>query len=217
MLKRVFAVIIASILVGCAQPTQTYVPKPAPPGTSTIKSPWIWPIQQEPSEKLKPILEANKTPETMSEYLQKNIPWVERTDGNIFSSPNQFLDRGTGICSDFARLWQYNFNRNGKFSFFVATWAKDSAHAYTIVKMDNQYHLASNQWYYPEDLNKSGEGVRSVLVNAAEFFYGAEDWKETYSFDENGNIRAAVFNQRFDGVMDAPPANPSKLFNIKDR
>jgi hypothetical protein len=187
-------------------------------GESFVKTDYSWPSDGIVSDGLGLDLDLLKNPSQISKYLVKNYAWKDNYDTRRFLTPNEFFDRKSGVCSAFARFWQYANDRNGTPTKFIAMWGPISSHAVAIFKSDDQrWRMASNQFYYQkEDLDPNNLGSNTAIVNAAKFFYD-NNWSVILIYDDSGTIIDKMTNVYLKTMPNPGSVISKNLFSIKDR
>jgi hypothetical protein len=205
-MKKAIA-LLSLLLIGCAQPqtapvvTPTQAPSLVAPGKSAIPNSWTWGQQTKPTEELTANLAALKTPADIGYFLQTNFPWQDTYDTSVFLSPNDLVKQKYGVCSAFARFWNYALARQGIQSNFIAFWGPNSAHAVCVFfnPTTHKWEMGSNQYYYGASDLAPGvstlDGKETAIINAAKTFYG-DKWSYILVYEEGGQIIQKLTNDK---------------------
>lgn len=238
MLKKILftGVFLSSLLLpACGERpgAVSNVPEPADavvnwliPGKSLITHGWKWTPQPDPNAELQQNLGSFKTPGDVEQLFIKQYRWVDDYDTSEFLSPNQFTDRKKGVCTAFARYWQYALAKQGHPSVFVAFWSPQFAHAICVYRGTGTdgskgWYLASNGdlYNYPAgNLNPENpgfDGMSTAIINSAKFFVG-ENWQYIQTFDENGKIMQEWRNAKTTSNKPlAPSTSGRNIFSLR--
>jgi hypothetical protein len=184
-------------------------------------SPWDWPVQGTPSSKLQLVLNLDN-PIAVMEFLLKNTRWSDNYDTRRFSSPSEFLARGFGVCTSYARLWDEWARRRGLRSKFLVIWREGAGHAVTLIEwpaIGGAWRLCSNEYYFPgSDQTLAQRKHPRGAMAAAGDEYMPDAWNNLEVF--RGTDGGIIENLKAFTIVPPPPAGLASdgvRWPIKDR
>lgn len=216
---RIIALLFFALaLVGCA-PSLTALPTSpsAVPGAATSwpLNPWDWEKDGADTPELAAVLAGLETPEAIAAWLQANVEWRDDFDTRRFMSPAATVREKRTVCTGFARFWIRALARIGIKAEFLAVWSPEGAHAVAVARINGQFRLFSNQYYYGAPDQALGYDRDQAFAAAASEFYGQrwntlEWWLPTgQRLDRTDVMRAAA------PLAPLAPAAGRNLFTIK--
>jgi hypothetical protein len=108
------------------------------------------------------------TPETLAEWFREEgfSYQAEALFQDHWKTPEETIRDKGGDCEDFAFLTDKVLSDNGYETYVIAIYFKKTAHAITIIKIDNKYAFFDNMYYINHKFNNLND-----LLN---FYYS--DW-----------------------------------------
>lgn len=231
MIKRLFILALSSLMLACSPAEKiVYVDvngqSVLKPGESGFTYQWIWTPQDLATTELADEISALKTPGDIQNLFFDKYVWKDDYDIREFLSPNTFNARKKGVCSAFARYWQFALSKQGVKADFIAFWSPQFAHAVCVFRGKDTdgnigWFMGSNRSLVNEpkqDLNEGNPGIdgrANAWIGAAQFFVG-DTWTKIEVYDENGKIIWRKLNEK-NPKEELTPGNSSKnIFSFSE-
>jgi hypothetical protein len=211
-----FALALA-LAAGCA-PAPALPPSPsAVPGAATTAplNLWDWEREGADTPELATVLAGLETPEAIASWLQTNVEWRDDFDTRRFMAPASTVKERRTVCTGFARFWIRALARLGIKAEFLAVWSPEGAHAVAVARINGQFRLFSNQYYYGAPDQALGYDRDQAFAAAASEFYGQrwntlEWWLTTGQRLDRTDVTRAIAP-----LAPLTPAAGRNLFTIK--